>query len=177
MHISSLISFMNFFDMRFLNHTISDGSNTCSFVYFFRPIKYCRYGFSMMFCTVSSSEHCKYSFISKEPSAILIYFAGLPFFRNIWLYFSSAISQGTIFARFIHLLLGSSLKLSSNVMSNKCICSSSIRYMFSSPDARFLTCFFHFLCAYYITLCFFLAIFYGFWVFQCLLDNLMTLGL
>ena len=74
-HISSLISPRNFTDSLFRNHTIRNASNDALLFHFSIPIKRCKYRFSMMLRTVSSSMLFKSFWICSVPNAIWMSFA------------------------------------------------------------------------------------------------------
>ena len=80
---------------RFRNATMVDAPKGQVLLYSFMPMKYCRYGFSLMCFTVHSSLHFRRCLISSAPKAIRAGCAGWPLLTNCAAYRSSAASHGT----------------------------------------------------------------------------------
>ena len=97
--IISLISSRMSSVRRLRNSTRSDGTNGASVWYPVRPIKYWKYGFSMISSTSSRLGKPSCFWISREPSAIRRSFAGIPvLLGNSFAYFSSMASHGMVSA-------------------------------------------------------------------------------
>ncbi len=106
----SLISFMICAFRRFRKWTIIEGSKGASFWNSGSPIKYWRYGFSLICSTTSSSENPPFSLMSKAPRAMRTGLAGAPvlFLANNAAYLSSMTSHGISFDNFTQRFSGSS---------------------------------------------------------------------
>lgn len=135
--VASKISTMSPGLNRFRNATIVDAPKGQLLPYSFMPMKYCRYGFSLMCLTTHSSLHFKRCLISRAPKVIRAGCAGYPLFTNCAAYRSSTVSQGTNAASFTQSFSGSRVPYGNT--------KSSIRswllslYMYSTiPNASFL---------------------------------------
>ena len=107
--VASKISAMSSGPNRLRNATIVDAPKGQLLPYSFMPMKYCRYGFSLMCLTTHSSLHFKRCLISRAPKAILAGCAGCPLFTNCAAYRCSTVSQGTSAASFTQSFSGSSV--------------------------------------------------------------------